>query len=319
VFTIHNVEYQGWAGREFNYDVLGLPGEYTSVLDFGGASNFMKAAILTADAVTTVSETYAEELRYPYFAHGMDKILAMCPDKLRGITNGIDCDAFDPASDRTLTQTYTGETLVDGKRQNKLALQRDLGLEENADTPLLAIVTRLVNHKGIDLLCAIAQRLLAQKVQLVLLGTGDAQYETFFRELQAQYPGQMSAQLQFDGGLANRIYASADLYLMPSKSEPCGLSQIIAMRYGTVPVVHAVGGLRDTVPPYDPETRQGRGFTFQSYNAEDFLSAAERALTLYRQEPEAFRALQKKNMAEDFSWKKPARRYLSLYEEISEH
>ena len=316
VFTIHNVEYQGWAGREFNYDVLGLPGEVTDMLDLKGCTNFMKGAVVAADMVTTVSETYAQELRHPYFAHGMDEVFQWYPEKMRGITNGIDSEAFDPGKDARLTKTYTYRDFEEGKAANKLALQAELGLEQDRDVALLSIVTRLVSHKGIDLLTAIADRMMSRRVQFVLLGTGDAQYEEFFRALQEKYPGRVASVLLFDGGLANRIYAASDLYLMPSKSEPCGLSQIIAMRYGTVPVVHAVGGLRDTVWPYDPECEKGRGYTFQSYNAEDFLGSIDRALNLYYDFPEKFRALQRSDMRQDFGWKEPAKRYMELFHHI---
>ena len=317
VFTIHNVEYQGWAGPFFNMDVLGLPGEYTDVLDFGGTANFMKSAVVMSDAVTTVSETYAQELQYPYYSHGMHKILQQYPYKMTGIVNGIDTDTFHPGKDTALAETYTSATVKAGKAANKLALQKQLGLEENADAAMLTIVSRLVSHKGIDLLAYIADRLMERNVQLVVLGTGEEQYERFFKELEARYPGKMAAVLQFDGGLANRIYAASDLYLMPSKSEPCGLSQMIAMRYGSVPVVHATGGLKDTVWPYDPVSGQGRGYTFQSYNGDDFLGAVDRALTLYFDAPEAFVKLQKHLMREDFSWKESAQKYMALYHNIT--
>ena len=317
VFTIHNVEYQGWASWDFNYDVLGLPGSVTQTLDLGGAANFMKGAITVSDAVTTVSRSYAHELLDPYFAHGMDAVLRNYTEKLRGITNGIDADAFDPETDKRLTLTYNADSFEDGKRANKLALQKALRLEEDGECAMLAIVTRLVGHKGLDLLTAIADDMLQRRVQFVLLGTGEERYENFFRDLEQRYPGQVASVLQFDGGLANRIYAAADIYLMPSKSEPCGLSQIIAMRYGTVPVVHAVGGLRDTVWPYDPENGLGRGFTFQSYDAGDFLYAIDRALALYYDEAEKFRALQHSDMLQDFSWEGPAMEYMALYHEIS--
>ena len=317
IFTIHNVEYQGWAAGNFNMDVLGLPGEYTACLDFGGAANFMKSAVVMSDAVTTVSETYAWQLLEPYYAHGMHKILQFYPEKLSGIVNGIDTDTFSPGRDKTLNATYTSVTADKGKKANKLALQKALGLQQDEDVALLATVSRLVNHKGIDLMSYIADRLMERRVQLVVLGTGEYQYEQFFRELEARYPGRVAAVLQFDGGLANRIYAASDLYLMPSKSEPCGLSQMIAMRYGSVPVVHATGGLKDTVWPYHPETGEGRGFTFQSYNGEDFLDAIDRALDLYYNQPEAFRALRKNNMREDFSWKDSAQKYMALYHNIT--
>jgi len=317
VFTIHNVEYQGWAGGNFNMDVLGLPAEYTACLDFGGAANFMKSAVVMADAVTTVSETYAWQLLEPYYAHGMHKILQFYPEKLSGIVNGIDTDTFHPGKDTVLAETYTASTVKAGKKANKLALQKQLGLKKDEKVALLATVSRLVSHKGIDLMVYIAEQLMERKVQMVILGTGEHQYEQFFKDLEAKYPGRVAAVLQFDGGLANRIYAASDLYLMPSKSEPCGLSQMIAMRYGSIPVVHATGGLKDTVWPYDPTTEEGRGFTFQSYNGEDFLDAIDRALNLYYDAPEAFEKLQKHDMREDFSWKDSAQKYMALYHGIT--
>ena len=317
VFTIHNVEYQGWADICFNMDVLGLPAEYTDVLKFDDASNFMKSAVVMADAVTTVSESYAKELQYPYYSHGMDKILCYYPDKFSGITNGIDVKQFDPATDECLKKNYSVRNLVSGKRENKLALQAELGLTPDKDTALLAMVTRLATHKGIDLLTYIAERLLERRVQLVILGTGEEQYENYFRYLQGRFSGRVAAHMQFDAGLADRIYAASDIFLMPSKSEPCGLSQMIAMRYGTVPVVHATGGLKDTVCPYNPDTKEGRGFTFQSYNADDFLAAIDRSLALYYDEPTAWNALRKRDMQEDFSWELPAKKYKELYHRVS--
>lgn len=313
LFTIHNVEYQGWSNNCFNMDVLGLPAEYTDIMDMGGASNFMKSAVVMADAVSTVSESYAGELMHPYFAHGMDGMLRQYSHKVRGITNGIDPSAFNPRTDKRLTVNYDDTTVGEGKKANKLALQKDLGLPQDEDCAILAMVSRMVSHKGIDLLTAIADRLMDRRVQLVILGTGDAPYEAFFRALQEKYPQQVAAVLQFDGGLANRIYAASDLYLMPSKSEPCGLSQIIAMRYGTVPIVHAVGGLRDTVWPFDPHSGAGRGFTFQSYNAEDFLHAIDRALDVFYNQKESFLRLRQQDMKQDFSWRQPAKQYMALF------
>ena len=314
VFTIHNVEYQGWVDECFNMDVLGLPGNFSEVLRFGDAANFLKAAIVMADAVTTVSETYAEELRYPYYAHGMDGVLRQYGYKLSGITNGIDETVCDPSA-KTVPYPYTAANADAQKKKNKIALQKAVGLNEDGDSALLAMVTRLAAHKGIDLLSYIGDKLLQRRVQLVILGTGEKQYEDYLRMLQSRYPGRVSIITRFDGGLADQIYAAADLYLMPSKSEPCGLSQLIAMRYGAVPVVHAVGGLKDTVPPYEGET--GRGFTFQSYNGDDFLAAIDRALAVYYDMPEAFSALRKRDMELDLSWREPAKRYLELYQNLT--
>ena len=314
MFTIHNVEYQGWAQGGFFDDVLGLPWEYRSCLDMNGSVNVMKGAIETADLVTTVSETYARELMYPYYAHGLDGILANAAWKLTGITNGIDTNTFNPETDKALPAHYNAETFVVGKAACKAALQEEVGLPVKADTPLLVMVTRLAGHKGLDLLCYIARRLLWEEdVQMLILGTGEAQFESFFKELANQFPDKVAAKITFNLGLAARIYAGGDVYLMPSKSEPCGLSQMNAMRYGTVPVVHATGGLKDTVPPCDETGKGGLGFTFQSYNADDFLAAIKRCVHLYRDDREGFRALQKHEMEQDFSWNVPAGRYMELF------
>ncbi len=314
MYTIHNIEYQGWAHADFFDEVLGLPWEYRGTLDMGGAVNMMKGAIETADLVTTVSETYARELMYPYYAHGLDGILAGYSWKLTGITNGIDTGVFNPETDPALPAHFNAGSFVEGKAACKAALQEEVGLPVKPDVPLMVMVTRLAGHKGLDLLCYIARRLLWEEdAQLLILGTGEAQYEHFFRDLQNQFPEKCAAKITFNLGLAARIYAGGDIYLMPSKSEPCGLSQMNAMRYGTVPVVHATGGLKDTVPPADENGEGGLGFTFQSYNADDFLASLKRCLNLYNHNPEGFRALQQREMEQDFSWNVPAGRYMELF------
>ena len=314
MYTIHNIEYQGWANSSFFDDMLALPWEYRPTLDMNNSVNVMKGAIETADLVTTVSETYARELMYPYYAHGLDGILASNAWKLTGITNGIDVNTFNPETSKSLPAHFNSETFVEGKAKCKAALQKEVGLPEAPDVPLMVMVTRLAGHKGLDLLCYIARRLMwEENAQLLILGTGEPQYENFFRDLAKQLSEQVSAQITFNLGLADRIYAGGDIYLMPSKSEPCGLSQMNAMRYGTVPVVHATGGLKDTVPPCDADGKGGLGFTFQSYNADDFFASIQRALHLYNTDREAWRALQKKEMETDFSWDVPAARYMELF------
>ena len=317
MYTIHNIEYQGWANAGFFDDVLALPWEYRSTLDMNNSVNVMKGAIETADLVTTVSETYARELMYPYYAHGLDGILSNNAWKLTGITNGIDVGTFNPETDPALPAHYNAETFVEGKAAVKAALQEEVGLPVKPDVPLMVMVTRLAGHKGLDLLCYIARRLMWEEdAQLLILGTGEPQYETFFKDLASQFPEQVAAKITFNLKLASRIYAGGDIYLMPSKSEPCGLSQMNAMRYGTVPVVHATGGLKDTVPAVDENGEGGLGFTFQSYNADDFMASLKRALALYNDQPEAFRALQKKEMETDFSWDVPAGKYMDLFEKM---
>ena len=317
MYTIHNIEYQGWANAGFFDDVLSLPWEYRSTLDMNNSVNVMKGAIETADLVTTVSETYARELMYPYYAHGLDGILSNNAWKLTGITNGIDTNTFNPETDPALPAHYNAETFVEGKAAVKAALQEEVGLPVKPDVPLMVMVTRLAGHKGLDLLCYIARRLMWEEdAQLLILGTGEPQYETFFKDLAAQFPEQVAAKITFNLKLASRIYAGGDIYLMPSKSEPCGLSQMNAMRYGTVPVVHATGGLKDTVPGVDENGEGGLGFTFQSYNADDFMASLKRALNLYNNNREGFRALQKKEMETDFSWDVPAGKYMELFNKM---
>ena len=317
MFTIHNVEYQGWADSYFFDDVLALPECYRQRLEMSGRVNCMKAAIETADLVTTVSESYAKELMYPYYSHGMDSVLAGNAGKLTGITNGIDVNTFNPDTDPALPAHYNADTFAVGKAVCKEKLQQEVGLPVRSDVPLMVMVTRLAGHKGLDLLCHIARNLLKEEdCQLLILGTGEGHFESFFMELQQEFPQQVAAKITFDLALASRIYAGGDIYLMPSKSEPCGLSQMNAMRYGTIPVVHATGGLKDTVPPVDSNGEGGLGFTFQSYNAHDFAHCIKRCLHLYRQNPENFRALQHKCMSQDFSWDKPAGRYMELFSKM---
>jgi len=316
MFTIHNVEYQGWAHKDFFDDVLALPWQWREVLEMNNSVNVMKGAIESADLVTTVSESYAKELMYPYYAHGLDGILSNAAWKLTGITNGIDIGIFNPATDPALPANYRAEDLS-GKAKCKEKLQEEVGLPVKPDVPLMVMVTRLAGHKGLDLLCYIARRLLWEEdVQLLILGTGEKQFEQFFEELAKEFPDRVAAKITFDLGLAARIYAGGDIYLMPSKSEPCGLSQMNAMRYGTIPVVHATGGLKDTVPPCDETGKDGLGFTFQSYNGDDFHGALKRCLALYKNDRETFQALQKTCMSQDFSWDKPALKYMDLFERM---
>ena len=316
MFTIHNVEYQGWANKDFFDDVLALPWHWRSTLEMNNSVNVMKGAIECSNLVTTVSESYAKELMYPYYAHGLDGILSNAAWKLTGITNGIDIRTFNPETDPALPAHYNAEDLS-GKAKCKAALQEEVGLPVKPDVPLMVMVTRLAGHKGLDLLCYIARRLLWEEdCQLPILGTGEKQFEQFFTDLAAEFPDRVAAKITFNLGLAARIYAGGDIYLMPSKSEPCGLSQMNAMRYGTVPVVHATGGLRDTVPPCDENGEGGLGFTFQSYNGDDFLAALKRCIRLYHGNRDAFRALQHRQLCQDFSWDRPAETYMALFHRL---
>ena len=314
MFTIHNVEYQGWADPYFFDDVLALPENYRPCLSMNGAVNVMKAAVETAHLVSTVSQTYSQQLLYPYHSHGMHEILSAAAWKFTGITNGIDTNTFNPQTDKALPAHYSARTVTSGKAKCKAALQQEVGLPQEPNVPLLVMVTRLVGHKGLDLLRYVARRMLRERdCQMIILGTGEAVFEEFFLELAEEYPQRVAAKITFNLGLASRIYAGGDIYMMPSKSEPCGLSQMNAMRYGTIPVVHATGGLKDTVPPVDVDGKGGLGFTFESYNGDDFYAALCRALDLYQYNPKGFKALQQTCMNQDFSWDKPAQEYMAQF------
>ncbi len=315
MFTIHNIEYQGQAPFSFAEEVLGLPLSEMEFLAHGGQLNFMFSALCLADKVTTVSKTYAEELKKPYYGRDMSPVLEGISYKFCGITNGIDMEVFNPRTDADLFHKFSTKAMG-GKTINKRKLREMLGLENDDEAPILSIVSRLVPHKGIDLIEFVRHEILTRRLQLVVLGTGDPGFENMFRELSYQYPGKVSANICFDTALSSKIYAASDLFLMPSKSEPCGLSQMIAMRYGALPIVRETGGLRDTVYPVDPETGEGRGFTFQSYNAHDMLDAIDRALYFFYEKKPELKKVIRRNMETDFSWEKSAGDYLAIYESM---
>ena len=314
VFTIHNIEYQGRYGRQVLKDLLGLNEGYFNehMLAYHGDVNLMKGAIYACDYVTTVSPTYAQELQYPFYAHGLEGVIADNRHKLRGILNGIDTELYDPWTDKGLTQFYSDRQL-EGKAACKTALQRAAGLREEPDVPIVACVSRLVKHKGFDLVTASIHEIMGMDVQMVVLGTGDWNYEESFRQAQNQYPGRFTAHIMYSGALSTAIYGGADLFLMPSEAEPCGLSQMIAMRYGTVPVVRETGGLKDTVYPWNKFTGEGRGFTFANINAQDMVWVLREAVDLYHTDKKAWRTLQHNGMTADFSWKKSAEDYMQIY------
>lgn len=312
VFTVHNVQYQGHYGRELLEDMLGLPPEFWPAVEMGDGVNFLKSALVTADAVTTVSPGYAEELKIPYYAYGLDALFRGCGERLSGILNGIDTRSYDPARDPSLSAPFRAGD-IDGKRQDKRALQQELGLPESEGTMLVGMVSRLVENKGLDLVAYALDELLTDRVQVAVLGTGDLKYETFFREKARRYPGRLAAVIGFREDLARRIYAGSDVLLMPSRTEPCGLAQMVAMRYGTVPVVHATGGLADSVK--DNGGDDGNGYTFKTFNAGDMLGALRRAEGAFAQ-PELWQGLVDRAMAADFSWRASAARYRTLYQTL---
>ncbi len=318
VLTIHNIEYQG---RYDPYCLGGLFGLDRGWVDDGtllldGDLNLLKGAILTADAVNAVSPTYAQELKNPYFAHRMEGILTQCGYKLSGVLNGIDMKLYDPAADPRIAANYTAEN-ISGKAADKAELQKALGLRPEPETPIIAMVSRLVTHKGLDLIREVMGDIMELPVQFVLLGSGDAAYEDFFRHAAERWPERMAIRLGYDEALSMAIYAGADLFLMPSRSEPCGLSQMIAMRYGTVPIVRETGGLKDTVQPYEAWRDAGTGFTFANYSSADMLHVLREAAYLYKDYPDAFARLRRRAMERDFSWNRSAGDYLKIYAAVT--
>ena len=313
VLSIHNIEFQGRFNPYEMGNLFGLENKYFDALIYNGDVNLLKGAIQLADRVNTVSETYAREILDPYFSYGLDKILTVEQGKLRGILNGIDVDKFNPKTDPMIPVNYDLKTFED-KVQNKLAFQKKMDLEVNADIPLIGMVTRLTHQKGIDLILQASEEILKTGAQLVILGTGDAHYESALRSLEHYRHDRVRSILLFSNEMSAKIYAASDLFLMPSKTEPCGLSQLISMRYGTVPVVHRVGGLRDTVIPFTGV--EGNGFTFESFQAGDMMDAIYRAMTCFYQSPDEWKQIIKNNLQKDVSWEQSAKKYLDLYHEV---
>jgi starch synthase len=317
VFSIHNILFQGQFDHAILGDVFDLPQGLSQIVDYRGCINLMKGAIVCADSVLTVSERYAEEIKTEEYGHGLDPIIRMYSCKLSGILNGIDYDYYDPQKDKALYKNYTYRS-VGRKAENKTALQAELGLPVRADVPMISVISRLTDQKGLDLIKDKADELLGDDVQLVVLGCGDRYYEDFFRGLQYRRSDKMRALILYDKELSKRIYAASDIFLMPSKTEPCGLSQMIASRYGAVPVVRETGGLYDSIKPYRfvDGKHIGNGFTFFSYNASDMLYVTREATATY-QAKEEFRELVVNIMKHDFSWKASAKKYAELYKSLA--
>jgi len=313
VFTVHNIEYQGKYDMALLGDVFALSEKEASLVEHDGCVNLMKGAIECADAVTTVSPTYAEEILTPWYAHGLDNILHQRSYKLSGILNGIDVDGYNPETDRVIAANYSAEN-PKHKASCKAAIQQAFELQPSPRAPLIAIISRLVGHKGMDLIIAKLEKLLSESdAQLVVLGTGEYQYERFFRNLVERFPGRVGVRLDFLPTLSRQIYAGCDIFLMPSKSEPCGLSQMIALRYGAIPVVRETGGLKDSIQ--DSGDGLGNGFTFVNYNADELLHALRRALQGYSDEA-GWQLLVKRALECDFSWGKSAKTYMKLYKSL---
>lgn len=320
VFTIHNIEYQGKYDFAILGDVFGLDFDYYSLMNYGGCINLMKGAIQCADRVTTVSPRYAQEILTPEYAHGLHHCLLENRDKLSGILNGIDYDYYNPKTDPIIAQHYS-DASVGRKYANKTALQQELGLPVSRDVPLLAIISRLATHKGLDLITEIAYNLMVshegEQIQLVILGKGEQRYEDFFHQLQAQFPDRVRALMLYDRDLSKRIYAACDIFLMPSRSEPCGLSQMIASRYGAIPVTRETGGLYDSIKGYWEKDGEilGNGFTFANYCSAELQDRVDAALALYADRSRRL-ALVEKIMRTDFSWGISAKHYLQTYAQL---
>lgn len=313
VFTIHNIAYQGVYGHEILGDVFELSNEDKDVVDYNGAINLMKGAIVCANTVSTVSPTYSREILSPSFSHGLHHVLEQNKGKLKGILNGIDTVYYNPLTDTELYANYSTQNMS-GKAESKKQLQKFCGLTESADTPLLAIISRLTGHKGLDLVMSIAEELLRDNVQLIVLGQGEHIYEDFFWHLADRHKGKVSTLLMYNKEVSKKIYAGADLFIMPSKSEPCGLAQMIASRYGTVPIVRETGGLYDSIKDIG-WPGGGNGFTFAPYSEWELYGAIKRACGMYS-DKEGWNALVEKVMSVDFSWDKSALEYLAMYNEI---
>ena len=315
VFSIHNVAFQGQFSDTVMEDILGvahIPAAASQLRCDACSVNYMLGALRYADAITTVSPTYANEIQTPEFGEGLDGVLRERSYALQGILNGIDVAAFDPATDKRIAANYTVDDRA-GKAVCKAKLQEELGLEVRDDRPLMVMVTRLTRQKGLDLVMYALDRILAGGVQVAVLGTGDRDYEDGLRYFQDKYPGTMAARIEFDPALSQRMYAAADMFLMPSKFEPCGLSQIIAMRYGTLPIVRETGGLKDTVIPYNEFTGEGTGFSFTNFNGDEMGDAVFRAARLFWDNRDAWNQLVTQAMSQDFSWTRSADKYLDLY------
>lgn len=317
VFTIHNLQYQGIFDIDSIRDVLSIDSTYftSDKLECYGNANFMKAGLVYADEITTVSPSYAEEIQTAFYGERMEGLLRERNAHLTGLLNGIDTVLYDPATDPLIAAGYTAED-IGGKAVCKEALQKELGLNVEKDTPVVAVISRLTGQKGLDLVECVLEDIMRENLQFVILGLGESRFVNRFSWAEQKYPGRFAARFQMDNELAHRIYSGADLFLMPSRFEPCGLSQMIALRYGTLPLVRETGGLRDTVLSYNEYNGEGNGFSFFNYNAHDMLFTLRRALSYYVYDKDIWHKLMKRAMEGDYSWNASAERYLELYQRV---
>ena len=318
IFTIHNLKFQGVHNVPTVMDRTGLSSWYFTPdkLEAYGDGNMLKGGLVYADRITTVSDTYAKEIRMPFYGEGLDGLLRAKADKLSGIVNGIDTDSYNPAADPDIPFNYTEKNVLEMKAKNKAALQRELGLKEDPDAFMIGIVSRLTDQKGFDLIDAVMNEICREDVQLVVLGTGDRRYEGLFRYFASLYPDRVSANIFYSEALSHRIYAACDSFLMPSLFEPCGLSQLMSLRYGTLPIVRETGGLADTVVAYNEITGEGTGFSFANYNAHEMLGIINYAKYVYQNRRDAWNMMTVRAMEQDFSWSASARKYEALYDEL---
>ena len=318
VMTIHNLKFQGVWDIKTMRRFTGLPGHVFVLgrMEYKKDANMLKGGLVYADRITTVSESYANEIRMPYYGEGLDGLLNAKADTLSGILNGIDYDAYNPATDPLIAKNYDVASFKEGKKACKLAIQRELGMPEDPDVMMLAMITRLTDQKGLDLVEWVMERLVASHIQLVIIGTGDPRYENLFRHYEWTHKGQVSANILFNEERAHHLYAAADAMLMPSRFEPCGLTQLISLRYGTVPIVRETGGLRDTVQPYNWYEQTGTGFSFANYNADEMLNTIFYAEQIFYDEPDAWADMVERGMKKDFSWNASAKKYEALYDSL---
>ena len=318
IMTIHNLKFQGIWDMKAVKDITGLPDSYftSDKLEAFGDANYLKGGIVYADKVTTVSNSYAEEIKTPFYGEKLDGLMRARSNDLVGIVNGIDYEEFNPETDKRIVRNYNQVTFRKEKFKNKIALQKELGLEENPDAFMLGIVSRLTDQKGLDLVECVLDQICAEDVQLVVLGTGEGKYQDMFTYYSRKYPERVSANIFYSEALSHRIYASCDAFLMPSLFEPCGLSQLMSLRYGTVPIVRETGGLKDTVMPYNEYEQTGTGFSFANYNAHEMLGVLRYAMRVYYTQRKCWNGIAERAMREDFSWKKSAETYARLYEDI---
>ena len=312
VYTIHNIEYQGKFDPYILGDVFALGREHYSVVEFDGCINLMKGALVSSDYITTVSPRYAEELKYDFFGFGLEEVISSVSHKFFGVINGIDYDYFSPDKGGDIDFPFTKRGVKNGKLKNKQKLLKELSLDTNPDIPFIVMITRLATQKGIELFLHVADEILCEKVNVVVLGTGEREYEAALLSLEERHSN-FKALLKFDRVLSKRLYASADMFLMPSKFEPCGLAQMICCSYGTIPIVRAVGGLYDSIIPYGKEG--SNGFNFENYNAHELLYTVKNAIEVYKDKPE-WESLRKRAMASDFTWNSSAEKYVNLYNNL---